>query len=125
METIDEVLLHQGRKIVVAMQEIDLTIYHTNEIFILLVEESRGAAGGRAAGSGSRRISRIIRFSCANGNCVNSFATDNPEIIEALDLPYSAVAMDIKLSGGQEIVVQGVVDPELVTSYVNHLKNTN
>jgi hypothetical protein len=33
--------------------------------------------------------------------------------------------MDIKLSGGQEIVVQGVVDPELVTSYVNHLKNTN
>ena len=133
METIDEVLLHQGRKIVVAMQEIDLTIHHTNEIFVLLVEESRGAAGGRegahsrprCAGSGSRRISRIIRFSCANGKCVNSFATDNPEIIQALDLPYSAVAMDIKLTGGQEIVVQGVVDPELVTSYVNYLENTN
>src|ERR671914_1274771 len=90
LETIEDVLLLHGRKIVVAEREINLTSDNANEIFILLVEESRGSAGGRAAGSGSRRISRIIRFSCADGNCVNSFATDKPEVIQALDLPYSA-----------------------------------
>ena len=95
-----------------------------NEIFILLVEESRGSAGGRAAGSGSRKVSKIIRFSCASGECVNSFATDEPELIERLDLPYSAVAMDIKLSRGQEIVVQGIVDQDLVASYISHLQKT-
>jgi hypothetical protein len=124
LETIDEVLLLHGRKIVVAEREINLTSNNANEIFILLVEESRGSAGGRAAGSGSRKVSKIIRFSCATGECVNSFATDKPELIERLDLPYSAVAMDIKLSRGQEIVVQGIVDRDLVTSYISQLQKT-
>ena len=124
LETIDEVLLLHGRKIVVAEREINLTSNNANEIFILLVEESRGSAGGRAAGSGSRKVSKIIRFSCANGKCVNSFATDKTELIERLDLPYSAVAMDIKLSRGQEIVVQGIVDQDLVASYISHLQKT-
>lgn len=124
LETIDEVLLLHGRKIVVAEREINLTSNNANEIFILLVEESRGSAGGRAAGSGSRKVSKIIRFSCANGECVNSFATDKRELIERLDLPYSAVAMDIKLSRGQEIVVQGIVDQDLVASYISHLQKT-
>jgi hypothetical protein len=124
LETIDDVLLLHGRKIVVAEREINLTSNNANEIFILLVEESRGSAGGRAAGSGSRKVSKIIRFSCANGECVNSFATDRPELIELLDLPYSAVAMDIKLPRGQEIVVQGIVDQDLVASYIGHLQKT-
>jgi hypothetical protein len=123
-EIIDEILLHHGRKLVVAEREINLTVNNTNEIFILLVEESRGSAGGRAAGSGSRKVNRIIRFSCANGKCVNSFETDKPELIDRLDLPYSAVAMDIKLSQGQEIVVQGIVDPDMVMSYISHLQKT-
>ena len=124
LETIDDVLLLHGRKIVVAEREINLTSNNANEIFILLVEESRGSAGGRAAGSGSRKVSKIIRFSCADGECVNTFATDEPELIERLDLPYSAVAMDIKLSQGQEIVVQGIVDQDLVASYISHLQKT-
>jgi hypothetical protein len=124
LETIDEVLLQDGRKLVVSKQEINLTTQMPNDVFVLLVEESRGSAGGRAAGSGSRRVSKIVRFSCNNGKCVNSFATDKLEIIEQLELPYSAVAMDIKLSDGREIVVQGLVDPELVTSYDSQLQNT-
>jgi hypothetical protein len=124
LETIDEVLLQDGRKLVVSKQEINLTTKMPNDVFVLLVEESRGTAGGRAAGSGSRRVSKIIGFSCNNSKCVNSFATDKPEIIEQLELPYSAVAMDIKLSDGRELVVQGLVDPELVTSYKSQLQNT-
>jgi hypothetical protein len=40
------------------------------------------------------------------------------EIIERFDVPYSAVALDIILSTGQESVVQGIVDPDLIEEYM-------
>lgn len=123
-ESIDEILQHPARKIVVAETDIDLTADNKIDIFILLVEESSGSAGGRAAGSGVRKINKVMRYSCSNGKCIKCFETDNTESIELFDIPYSAVAMDIKLSQGKQIVVQGVVDPDLVVSYVSHLGNT-
>ena len=126
-ESIDETLMQPGRKIIVADSEIDLTAINAADIFILFIEESRGSAGGRAGGSGFRKISKITRFSCANGRCIKSFETVSAESIELFDIPYSAVAMDIKLSQGQQIVIQGIVDPDLVWSYINclkYLKNT-
>ena len=53
------------------------------------------------------------------------FEVTEPEKIEQFDIPYSAIAMDIKLSTGKPIVVQGIVNPDLVKSYqalVNILK---
>jgi len=123
-ESIDEILQHPARKLVVAEAEIDLTTDNKNEIFILLVEESRGSAGGRAAGSGVRKINKVMRYSCSNGTCIKCFETENTESIELFDIPYSAVAMDIKLFQGKQIVVQGIVDAELVASYVSHLGKT-
>ena len=123
-ESIDETLMQPGRKIIVANSEIDLTANSARDIFILFIEESRGSAGGRAGGSGVRKISKITGFSCANGIRIKSFETESAETIELFDIPYSAVAMDIKLSQGQQIVIQGIVDPDLVRSYINHLKNT-
>ena len=114
----------QGRKIIVADSEIDLSEKAMNDIFILFVEESRGSAGGRAAGSGFRKISRIMRFTCRNGECVKSFETEDLELIELFDIPYSAVAMDIKLSDGKQIVVQGIVDHSMVMSYVRLVAGT-
>ena len=52
-ESIDEILQLPQRKLVVAQYDIDLGLDARNEIFILMVEESSGSAGGRAAGSGS------------------------------------------------------------------------
>ncbi|MGH9890341.1 MAG: hypothetical protein ACRD4Z_02925 [Nitrososphaeraceae archaeon] len=123
-ELIDEILMLHGRKIIVADSEIDLSTINMNDIFILFVEESRGSAGGRAAGSGFRKISKIVRFTCKSGKCVKSFETEDTELIELFDIPYSAVAMDIKLSQGQQIVVQGIVDHGLVMSYVTHVEDT-
>jgi hypothetical protein len=123
-ESIDEILQRPARKLVVAEAEIDLTTDNKNDIFILQVEESRGSAGGRAAGSGVRKINKVMRYSCSNGVCIKSFETENTESIELFDIPYSAVAMDIKLFQGKQIVVQGIVDPDLVASYVSHLGNT-
>ena len=56
-ESIDAILQLPQRKLVVAQSEVHLDSEQTkNEIFLLMVEESKGSAGGRAAGSGHRRI---------------------------------------------------------------------
>lgn len=116
-DSIDAVLLLPQRKLVVAREDVFLDGNSKNVIFILLVEESRGSAGGRAAGSGHRRISRVWGFSCENGRCDKFFDTSEPQAVDMFDVPYSAVAMDIRLSSGRPYVVQGVVDPGLVASY--------
>jgi hypothetical protein len=122
---IDDILQLPQRKLVVSKNDIDLAANTTNEIFILMVEESRGSAGGRAAGSGNRQISRIMGFLCTAGACTKYFEVSEQEKVNQFDIPHSAVAMDIKLSTGKPLVVQGIVDPELINSYkdlINNLK---
>jgi hypothetical protein len=115
---IDAILQLPQRKLVISQNDVYIDDKQAkNEIFILMVEESRGSAGGRAAGSGYRRINRIYGFSCDGGRCDKFFDTDDQSTIEQFDIPYSAVAMDIRLSDGRPYVVQGVVDPSFVESY--------
>ena len=122
-DSIDEILQLTQRKLVVSQKDVRLDEKTSNEIFILLVEESRGSAGGRAGGSGHRRVDRIYGFSCEGGKCQKFFETDDPETIEMFDIPYSAVAMDIKLSDGRPFVVQGIADPDFVASYRSIMNN--
>jgi hypothetical protein len=122
---IDDILQLPQRKLVVSKNDIDLAANTTNEIFILMVEESRSSAGGRVEGSGNRQISEIIGFFCTAGACTKYFEVTEKEKVNQFDIPYSAVAMDIKLSTGKPLVVQGTVNPELINSYkdlINNLK---
>ncbi len=114
--SIDEILQLPQRKLVVAQSDILLDKKSENEVFILMVEESRGSAGGRAAGSGYRKISKVYGFHC-DENCSKVFETDDPQKIETFEVPYSAVAMDITLSDGRPYVVQGIVDSNFVANY--------
>lgn len=117
-ESIDAILQLPQRKLVVAQSEVHLDSEQTkNEIFLLMVEESKGSAGGRAAGSGHRRIEKIYGFSCEAGTSTKFFETEEQDKVDQFDIPYSAVAMDIRLSDGRPYVVQGVIDPNLVASY--------
>ena len=112
-------------KLIVSENEIDLDTNMRNEIFILMVVESQGSAGGRGGGSGSRRIDTCCRLLLKNGTCIKYFEATEPEKVEQFNIPYSAIAMDIKLSKGESIVVQGIVNANLVKSYqalVNILK---
>ena len=122
MSDIDAILQLPQRKLVVAQSDVYLDGQAKNQVFILMVEESRGSAGGRAAGSGHRRIDKIYGFSCEGGKCEKFFETDDQSKIDRFDIPYSAVAMDIKLSDGRPYVVQGIVDPDFVASYMDNLK---
>ena len=118
MAKLDDVLQLAQRKLVISQSELHLDTDIANKVFVLMVEESRGSAGGRAAGSGSRRINRVYGFSCKDRVCSLIFETDEQSKIDLFDIPYSAVAMDISMSDGRPFVVQGVVDPELVSTYL-------
>jgi hypothetical protein len=120
MNELESHLLNRQRKLLVTYKEIDLTdISSFNQIFILLIEESKGSAGGRGGGSGYRKIAEVIGFRIENENVEKFYDTKDKDLIELFEIPYSAVAMDIKLSDGEQIVVQGVIDPDMVTNYNN------
>ncbi|AFU58211.1 hypothetical protein Ngar_c12710 [Candidatus Nitrososphaera gargensis Ga9.2] len=122
-DSIDAILQLPQRKLVVAQNDVYLDKQVKNEIFILMVEESKGSAGGRAAGSGHRRVERIYGFACDGGICTKFFESGEQDKVDQFDIPYSAVAMDIRLSDGRPYVVQGIVDPDFVASYRSVISN--
>jgi hypothetical protein len=122
-DSIDTILQLPQRKLVVAQGDVYLDKKAKNEIFILMVEESKGSAGGRAAGSGHRRVEKIYGFSCGESGCMKFFEEGSQDRVDQFDIPYSAVAMDISLSDGRPYVVQGIVDPDLVASYRSAISN--
>lgn len=119
-DQLSNILQLPKRKLVVASNDImlDKKSDIENTIFILMVEESFGSAGGRGGGSGNRKIDKIIGFRIINNNKSLIFETDNSAIIEKFDIPYSAVAMDITLESGQSHVIQGIIDKEMIQSYM-------
>jgi len=122
-DSIDAILQLPQRKLVVAQNDVYLDKQTNNEIFILMVEESKGSAGGRAAGSGHRRVERIYGFACSGGACTKFFESAEQDKVDQFDIPYSAVAMDIRLSDGRPYVVQGIVDPDFAASYRSLISN--
>jgi hypothetical protein len=126
-QSIDAILASPQRKLVVANKDIDLSTSETNNIciFIFMVLDSPGSGGGRSGGSGSRRINKIVAFSCSKIGCNKFFESLDIEQIDKFEVPYSAVALDIKLSTGKDIVVQGIVDPDMIQNYqeiMNHIR---
>lgn len=120
---LNRVLQIPKRKLIVSLDDITLNTASIREsenvVFVLMVEESPGSAGGRGGGSGNRKIDKIMGFRVKDGNKdVKIFETENPDTIEKFDIPYNAVAMDIVLESGDPFVVQGVVDDEMVQSYL-------
>ncbi|MGH9925610.1 MAG: hypothetical protein ACRD4J_09660 [Nitrososphaeraceae archaeon] len=116
--SLEEVLSLPTRKLVVSSTEVDLSKSENSIVFVLLVEESFGSAGGRAGGSGSRKISRILGFKIHQSMISLMVDIREMDIIDRFDVPYSAVALDITLSTGQRSVVQGIVDPILIEEYM-------
>ena len=117
---LDHILQLPKRKLVVSLNDIILNKNHDfeNIIFILMVEESFGSAGGRGGGSGNRKIDKILGFKIKDNKDIKIFETVNADIIEKFDIPYNAVAMDIVLESGEPYVVQGIIDSEIIKSYL-------
>jgi hypothetical protein len=121
METeLNHILQLPKRKLIVSLNDIILNKNNDieNIIFILMVEESFGSAGGRGGGSGNRKIDKILGFKINDNKDIKIFETDDTELIEKFDIPYNAVAMDIVLKSGEPYVVQGIIDQEIIKSYL-------
>lgn len=120
MNELESLILSAQRKLLVIYDELDLSeLSSNNQIFILLVEESKGSAGGRGGGSGHRKIIQVTGFKIDNKKIEKIYDTKDENIIEKFEIPYSAVAIDIKLSDGRQIVVQGIIDQEMIKDYNN------
>lgn len=123
---VSEILNLPMRKLIISSQEINLNAadghVKKNTIFVLMVKESSGSAGGRGGGSGMRKIDRIIGFEIIGNSDEQIYETDDPQEIEEFEIPYSAVAMDIVLESGVSSVVQGVIDPNMVNEYLKIIK---
>ena len=123
---VSEILNLPMRKLIVSSQEINLNAVDgrmkENTIFVLLVKESSGSAGGRGGGSGMRKIDRIFGFKIFGNSDEQIYETEDPQEIEEFEIPYSAVAMDIVLESGVSSVVQGVIDPNMVSEYLKLIK---
>jgi hypothetical protein len=123
---VSEILNIPMRKLIISSQEINLNAadgrVKENTIFVLMVKESSGSAGGRGGGSGMRKIDRIIGFEIIGNSDEQIYETDDPQEIEEFEIPYSAVAMDIVLESGVSSVVQGVIDPNMVNEYLKIIK---
>lgn len=119
---VSEILRLPRRKLIVSSHEINLAsvdgVMRENTIFVLMVKESSGSAGGRGGGSGMRKIDRILAFKITGNSDEKIFETQDSQEIEEFDIPYSAVAMDIVLESGVPSVVQGVIDPDMVKGYL-------
>jgi hypothetical protein len=120
MNELESLILSPQRKLLVMYDELDLSeTSSNNQIFILLVEESKGSAGGRGGGSGHRKIVQVSGFKIDNKKIEKIYDTKDENIIEKFEIPYSAVAIDIKLSDGRQIVVQGIIDQDMIKDYNN------
>jgi hypothetical protein len=126
---VSEILLLSRRKLIVSSQEINLNKVDNgkreNTIFVLMVKESTGSAGGRGGGSGMRKIDRILAYKITGSSDEQIYETEDPQKIEEFDIPYSAVAMDIVLESGASSVVQGVIDPDMINGYLELIKNAS
>ena len=122
--SLSQILQLPKRKLIVSLNDITLNKNKNveNIVFILMVEESFGSAGGRGGGSGNRKIDKIIGFRIIEGKEVKIFETENTEIIEKFDIPYNAVAMDIILESGEPFVIQGITDSEMIKEYLKIIR---
>lgn len=111
-------LLRRGRElIVVASDELDFSSGREAKVYVLEVEGSPGAAGGRAGGFGSRRVSCVRGYLVRGASSSKFYETRDEAQIGRFSVPYHATAMDVLLPDGSSVVVKGVVDPELVSEY--------
>ena len=69
---LNQVLQIPKRKLIVSLDDITLDKASVREsenmVFVLMVEESPGSAGGRGGGSGNRKIDKIMGFRLKDGN---------------------------------------------------------
>ena len=126
MSAIDELsgLLGGGsRIIVIAEYEVNLkSLQGKNTLFLLKMAEGSLAAGGRGGGFGERRVVKVFEFMYHDGVCEKLYETDDDGKVGSFEVPYYVSRLPLTLKDGAESMGYGVLDPELVATFVQRVK---
>jgi len=126
MSALDELsgLLEGGvRVIVIAESEVNLrSLQGKNTLFLLKMAEKSLAAGGRGGGFGERRVVKVFVFRYRDGVCEKLYETDDDEKVVSFEVPYYVSRLPLTLKDGAESMGYGVIDPELVSTFVQRLE---
>ncbi len=114
IEELDAMLRDPARKLVVSADYVDLASGGRNELYIMLIEEAGGAAGGRAGGFGGRSIRRVYHFICSSHSCEKPLETESDARITSVDIPAGIARLPAVLLDGAQVMIYGVVDPDAV-----------
>ncbi len=122
IEELDAMLRDPARKLVVSTGYVDLTSEVQNELYIMLIEEAGGAAGGRAGGFGGRSVRKVYHFICKNRSCEKLLETESEALILSVDIPAGIARLPAVLLDGAQEMVYGIVDPVAVNELSESLR---
>ncbi len=119
LEELSAVLSGGSRVILIAERDVNLkTLDGDNRVFVLRMVEGSLAAGGRGAGLGERRVTKVMLFRYHERVCEKLFETEDEVKVAEFEVPYYVSRIPFTLADGGEAMGYGVVDPDLVASYI-------
>jgi|SRR5579875_437308 hypothetical protein len=117
LSELENIIKDPKRKIIVSELIVDFSNPSPNTLFIIMIAETPGAAGGRAAGFGQRTIERVLCFKTEGSSATKLIDSTHEDVLSSVDLPVGIARMPAVMSDGSEEMLYGVVDPSLVNDY--------
>ncbi|HYC12023.1 MAG TPA: hypothetical protein VEC02_05115 [Nitrososphaerales archaeon] len=118
LEELSDLLTGSSRVVVLAEKDVDLRSGRGDwSLVVMKMVEGSLAAGGRGAGFGERRITKVALYRLKDGKCEKPFETEDESRLAGFEVPYYVSRLPFVLEDGSEVVGYGAVDPGLVAEY--------
>ncbi len=118
IQELADLLSGRSRVIVISERDVDLGAHAgANRLFVLSMVEGSHAAGGRGAGFGERRVTKVSLFASDGSGWSKLFESGEEAKVGEFEVPYYVSRIPMVLQDGTESMGYGAVDPELVAEY--------
>jgi len=118
LQELSDLLSGRSRVIVISERDVDLRSGHgEGKVFVMKMVEGSLAAGGRGAGFGERRITKVALYRLSVSGCEKLFETEDEPRLATFEVPYYVSRLPFTLENGSEVMGYGVVDPDLVAEF--------
>ena len=118
IKELSDLLSGSSRVIVLSEKDVDLRSGRGDgSLVVMKMVEGSLAAGGRGAGFGERRITKVALYRLKEGECEKLFETEDESRLAGFEVPYYVSRLPFVLEDGKEVMGYGAVDPGLVAEY--------